>query len=206
MSLFDKFKKRGAATAASSDRVPPGQTLTNGFPVLTYGPTMQIAAEEWTCRIFGAVEREHTFTWADLHAMPQTTLHTDIHCVTGWSKLDTDWVGVRFTDFLEAVRAQCGAISPEAKFVMQHASGGYTTNVPMEEMLAADVLVAHTFGGAPITAEHGGPVRFVVPKLYFWKSAKWLNGIEFMTEDRRGFWERCGYHNHGDPWREERFG
>lgn len=207
MSLFDKFKQKAAtAEAGPEGRIPPGQKLTKGFPVLTYGETPQLAPAAWTCRVFGLVGREHTFTWEDLMAMPQSDVVCDIHCVTTWSKLDTTWRGVRFRDFMEVVRERCGPVDPRAKWVMQHGTGGYTTNTSLEDLLEGNVLLAHTFDGAPLDAEHGGPVRLMLPKLYFWKSAKWLSGFEFMDEDRRGFWERYGYHNHGDPWREERFG
>lgn len=204
MNLFDKFRRQGLDDDVAK-RVPPGQHLTEGFPVLTYGPTPVIAQADWKCRVFGLLPREHTFTWQDLMAMPQTHVHCDIHCVTRWSKLDTDWVGVRFTDFLKAIEEKCGAISANATHVMQHGSGGYTTNTPLSILLDEDVLIAHTYGGKPLEAEHGGPVRMLVPKFYFWKSAKWLNGFELMDADRLGFWERYGYHNEGDPWKEERY-
>lgn len=209
MSLFDKFKNRSTSPTqegANDGRVPPGQTLTKGFPVLTYGATQHIEPESWTCRVFGKIGKEHTFHWADLQAMPQTDITVDIHCVTTWSKLDMKWRGVKFSDFLKAIERECGPLPGDAKFVMQHSTGGYTTNTPLEALLDDNVLLAHTYDGAPLAAEHGGPVRLVLPKLYFWKSAKWLNGFEFMEKDARGFWERFGYHNNGDPWREERFG
>jgi len=207
MSLFDKFKKKADATElANSNRVPPGQKLSKAFPVLTYGETPILKPAEWTCRIFGLIEREHTFTWEDLMAMPQTEVVVDIHCVTSWSILDMKWKGVRFRDFYAAIEEKCGKPAGNAAWVMQHSTGGYTTNTSLADMLEDNVLIAHTYDGRPLEAEHGGPVRFVLPKLYFWKSAKWLNGFEFMSEDRRGFWERYGYHNHGDPWTEERFG
>lgn len=207
MSLFDKFKQKATAKeAAPPGRVPPGQKLTKGFPVLTYGETPRLQAMSWTCRVFGLVAREHTFTWDDLMAMPQTDVVCDIHCVTTWSKLDTRWRGVRFRDFMEHVSAKCGSVDPRAKWVMQHGTGGYTTNTSLDDLLTDNVLIAHTYDGAPLEAHHGGPVRLMLPKLYFWKSAKWLSGFEFMDENRRGFWERNGYHNIGDPWREERFG
>lgn len=206
MSLFDKFKSQASRREELADRIPPGQSITKGFPVLTYGETPVVEQAAWTCRVFGKVEREHTFTWADLMAMPQTEITTDIHCVTTWSMLDTKWVGVRFSDFLVAVEAHCGPLPPEVTHVMQHCYGGYTTNTSLAEMKDDNVLIAHTYAGAPLERDHGGPVRFLLPKLYFWKSAKWLNGFEFMTRDRAGFWERHGYHMHGEPWAEERFG
>lgn len=203
MGLFDSFKKPQDPAIAA--RVPAGQTLTKGFPVLTYGGTPIVMPTQWTCRVFGRVAKERTFTWADLMAMPQTTQTCDIHCVTTWSRLDMVWAGVKFKDFLAAIERETGALPAEAKFVMQHSTGGYTTNTPLSYLLDDDVLLAHTFDGQPLEAEHGGPVRMLVPKYYFWKSAKWLNGLEFMTHDKRGFWERNGYHNNADPWKEERF-
>ncbi len=206
MSLFDKFRKSPQEEAERAGRVPPGQKLTNAFPVLTYGPTPMIEPAKWTCRVFGLVEREAVVTWDDLQAMPQTKQTCDLHCVTTWSQLDMVWTGVKITDFLAAIEDRTGGVHPDAQFVMQHCYGGYTTNVPLDEFLDKDVLFAHTYEGRPLSAEHGGPVRILLPKLYLWKSAKWVNGLEFMREDRRGFWEQYGYHNHGDPWTEERFG
>ncbi|WP_034385228.1 sulfite oxidase-like oxidoreductase [Deinococcus sp. YIM 77859] len=180
-------------------RIPPGQTLTTRFPVLTYGPSQHYAPQDVRVRIFGLAE-EKTFTWDDLLALPQTTLTYDIHCVTHWSKLDTTWTGVRVVDLMAHVR-----LDPAARYVMQHSVGGYTTNLPLEDFLRPENLLAHTFDGEPLAPEHGGPLRLVVPHLYFWKSAKWLSGLEFMAEDRPGFWERNGYHMRGDPFKEERY-
>jgi len=206
-SLFDKFARAGRPRRTDDEvrRTPPGQTLTNGFPVLTYGAVPSVAPPSWTCRVFGAVECEAVVTWDDLMAMPQTPIVCDIHCVTTWSKLDSRWTGVRTRDFLAAIADRIGGVRPEATHVMQHCYGGYTTNTSLEDFLGDDVFFAHTYDGAPLHAEHGGPVRIVLPKLYFWKSAKWINGIELMTRDRRGFWEVNGYHNHADPWQDERF-
>ncbi len=206
MSLFDKFSKKAETEDETAGRIPPGQHLTKGFPVLTYGATQHVKTAEWSCRIFGLVGKEATFDWDELMALPQTEVHCDIHCVTRWSMLDTTWVGVRFVDFLKAVEAKCGPLPAEATHVMQHSYGGYTTNTPLSFLTDENVLLAHTFKGEPLTDEHGGPLRMMVPKYYFWKSAKWLNGFEFMNEDRAGFWERYGYHMRGDPWQEERFG
>ncbi|MCC5876739.1 MAG: sulfite oxidase-like oxidoreductase [Candidatus Sumerlaeia bacterium] len=200
MGTFDKF-----ADDPNADRIPPGQTLVKGFPVLTYGHTPQLAREEWTCRVFGVIDCEHVFTWDDLLAMHQTKVTCDIHCVTRWTKLDMEWEGVRFTDFLQEIERKCGCIPGEANFVLQHAEGGYTTNTPISHLLDDNVLLAHTYDGKPLEPDHGGPVRMLVPRYYFWKSAKWLNGFEFLSRDRPGFWERYGYHNNGDPWQEERF-
>ena len=200
------LSRLGGKTNPNADRIPPGQTETKGFPVLTYGQAPRVKTEDWTCRVFGRVAKPHTFTWGDLLEMPQTTVTSDIHCVTRWSKLDTTWTGVRFSDFLAAMeRATGAALDATAAYVVQHATGGYTTNTTLEMLLEDNVLIAHTFDGAPLDTEHGGPVRMVVPRYYFWKSAKWLNGFEFLDSDRPGFWERYGYHNEGDPWKEERY-
>ncbi|MBI1290672.1 molybdopterin-dependent oxidoreductase [bacterium] len=205
MSLFDRFRRPSPDGTSLDARIPPGQTLTKGFPVLTYGPTPIVFPEKWACRVWGIYETGVVFTWADLQAMPRTKVHCDIHCVTRWSKLDTDWEGVRFSDFLKAVEARLGPLPASVTHVMQHSFGGYTTNTPLSYLMDDNVLLATTFDGQPLEAEHGGPVRMMLPRYYFWKSAKWLNGIEFMSADRPGFWERYGYHNNGDPWKEERF-
>ncbi len=180
-------------------RVPPGQTLTTRFPVLTYGPAQQYDASEVVVRISG-LAGEKTFTWAELLALPQTTLTYDIHCVTHWSKLDTTWTGVRVTDLMDHIE-----LDPAARYVMQHSVGGYTTNLSLEDFVRPENLLAHTFDGQPLDAAHGGPLRLVVPHLYFWKSAKWLTGLEFMPADRPGFWEKNGYHMRGDPFKEQRY-
>jgi DMSO/TMAO reductase YedYZ molybdopterin-dependent catalytic subunit len=180
-------------------RVPPGQTLTTRFPVLTYGPAQQYDASEVVVRISG-LAGEKAFTWADLLALPQTTLTYDIHCVTHWSKLDTTWTGVRVTDLMEHIE-----LDPAARYVMQHSVGGYTTNLSLDDFVRPENLLAHTFDGEPLDAAHGGPLRLVVPHLYFWKSAKWLTGLEFMPADRPGFWEKNGYHMRGDPFKEQRY-
>ena len=182
------------------ERLPPGQFVTEKFPVLTYGPTPQIDLTTWSLRVDGEVERELVLSWEDFQALPTVRVETDIHCVTRWSMFDTVWEGVAFRELAERVSP-----TSAARFVVQHSYGGYTTNLPLEELMEDDVLLAHRFGGAPLDIEHGGPLRTVVPKLYFWKSAKWISRIEFVTEDTPGFWETYGYHNHGDPWNEERF-
>jgi len=198
MSVLERFKK--PTDPELQKRTPPGQRLTQGFPVLTYGPVPTISTKNWQFQIDGLVEQEKKWTWDEFMALPQTDVHCDIHCVTTWSKLDTVWRGVKFLDLLKEIN-----LKPEAKFVMQHCYGGYTTNLPLEDMLQDDVILAHTFNGKPLEPDHGGPLRMVVPKLYFWKSAKWLNRLEFLAEDQLGFWEMNGYHNHADPWLEERF-
>lgn len=195
--MLGKFFKKPADDMGG--RVPPGQSLTARFPVLTYGPAQSYDASEVVVRVSG-LAGEKTFSWADLLALPQTTLTYDIHCVTHWSKLDTEWTGVRVIDLMEHIE-----LDPAATHVMQHSVGGYTTNLSLEDFTRPENLLAHTFGGEPLTAEHGGPLRLVVPHLYFWKSAKWLTGLEFMAADQPGFWEKNGYHMRGDPFKEQRY-
>ena len=182
-------------------RLPPGQRLTDGWPVLHYGSIPRIDLATWEFRIFGLVEGEVRLSWEQFLALPQTRTTSDIHCVTTWSKYDNDWEGVRFSDLLGLVK-----LKPGATHVMFHSYGGYTTNVPLAELLGDEVLLAHRHNGEPLAMEHGWPLRGVVPNLYFWKSAKWVRAIEFMPDDRPGFWEMYGYHMHGDPWIEERYG
>jgi DMSO/TMAO reductase YedYZ molybdopterin-dependent catalytic subunit len=183
------------------DRVPPGQRVTEGWPVLSYGGTPRIDLKDWRFAIAGLVEREVSLTWEEFNALPQVNLANDIHCVTGWSKLDNEWAGVRFRDVAGLARPK-----PEARHVMVHSYGGYTTNVPLADLMRDEVLFAHTHNGKPIEPEHGGPLRLVVPHLYFWKSAKWVRGLLFMADEKPGFWEMYGYHIRGDPWNEERYG
>jgi DMSO/TMAO reductase YedYZ molybdopterin-dependent catalytic subunit len=180
--------------------IPPGQVVTAGFPVLHVGEIPPIDLARWRLRVFGLVENPFELSWDELRAMPSRTWHGDIHCVTRWSKRDTTWKGVPFAEI--AARAK---LKPGVTHVLQHASNDYTTNLPLEAMLDDDVLVAYEFEGKPIEPVHGGPVRMVVPKRYFWKSAKWLHGLEFLDHDERGFWEVRGYHNDADPWKEERY-
>jgi len=175
--------------------------ITDKFPVLTYGPTPNVSLEEWRLRVWGLVEEKIELTWEQFMALPAKSQVCDIHCVTRWSKLDTRWQGVPFREIARLAKPE-----PDARYVMVHCYGGYTTNVPLDELLDDDVLLAYEYDGKPLAPEHGGPMRLLVPKLYLWKSAKWVNGLEFMAEDRPGFWESYGYHMHGDPWREERFG
>ena len=182
-------------------RLPPGQRLTEGWPVLHYGGIPRIDLAQWEFGIVGLVEEEVTLSWDQFMALPQVRLRADIHCVTAWSRFDNDWEGVRFRDVMALAN-----VSPEAKHVMFHSYGGYTTNVPLEDLLGDDVLLAHSHDGRPLDPEHGWPLRGMIPHLYFWKSAKWVRGIEFISEDRPGFWEMYGYHMHGDPWTEERYG
>jgi DMSO/TMAO reductase YedYZ molybdopterin-dependent catalytic subunit len=185
---------------AGQGSVPPGQVLTYKFPVLHYGSTPHIDPNDWRLKVWGLVEEPREFTWEELMGLPKQRQVCDIHCVTRWSKQDTVWEGVPFREIVKLVNPR-----PEARFVMEHAYGGYTTNMALEELLDDDVLLAFNYDDKPLEPEHGGPLRMLVPKLYFWKSAKWLRGLEFMAENKPGFWEMYGYHMHGDPWTEERF-
>jgi DMSO/TMAO reductase YedYZ molybdopterin-dependent catalytic subunit len=186
----------------SEGRLPPGQSLTQKFPVLHYGPTPRYPdLSQWDLRVFGLVGEEKAFSFQDLLAMPKTRVNVDIHCVTRWSKFDTAWEGVLLRDFLEQID-----VNPEANYVVAHCEYGYTTNLPLDVMLDDDVLLAYHYDGQPLDPEHGYPLRTLVPKKYFWKSAKWLRGLEFRADDKLGFWEQAGYHNEADPWLEQRFG
>jgi DMSO/TMAO reductase YedYZ molybdopterin-dependent catalytic subunit len=187
-------------TLPDSERIPPGQQLVTDFPVLHAGTVARIDRESWTLTISGLVEPRLVLDWDRLMALPSVEQTSDIHCVTDWTKLDTHWKGVRVSSLLEGLQ-----ISPEARHVVIHAKGGWTTNLPLEELLREDVLAAYEYEGLPLSAEHGGPVRLLVPRLYFWKSAKWLSGIEFTPDERLGFWETRGYHALGDPWLEQRY-
>lgn len=181
------------------DRVPPGQHLAKGFPVLTYGQTPQVNTETWEFKVWGLATAK-TFTWANFMAMPQHEFTVDFHCVTTWSKLDVKWRGVKVIDFLNYVE-----VDPKAVHVMEHCYGGYTTNIAMEDFVREENFFAHTLFEDPLPADHGGPMRLVVPHLYAWKSAKWINGLEFLEQMDLGFWERNGYHQRGEPWAEERY-
>lgn len=183
-------------------RLPPGQSLTRKFPVLHYGPTPRYSdLSQWNLQVFGLVEEEKSFSFEDVQNLPKAQVQTDIHCVTRWSKFDTLWEGVLMRDFLEHVQ-----VLPEAQFVIAHGEYGYATNLPLAAMLEDDVLLAYHLDGKPLDPEHGYPLRTMVPKKYFWKSAKWLRGLEFSAQDKPGFWEQAGYHNDADPWLEQRFG
>jgi DMSO/TMAO reductase YedYZ molybdopterin-dependent catalytic subunit len=169
--------------------------------VLTYGNTPEIETQDWRFRVWGEVEEESEWTWDDFMKLPQTTLRADFHCVTRWSRFDDDWTGVLFKNLVKYIK-----VKPAAKFVMQHAYGGYTTNNAIDVMLNEDVIFAHIFNGQPLPRQHGGPMRVFTPRRYAWKGAKWVNGLEFMAKDRPGFWELNGYNTPADPWKEERFG
>lgn len=182
-----------------SDRVPPGQHLASGFPVLTYGDTPQISQQAWQLQTWGKAE-DKTYTWDDMTALPQQNFTADFHCVTRWSKLDVKWTGIAVPDFLATL-----TVEPDATEVLLHCFGGYTTNLTLEDFNRPENFFAHTLYGEPLPAEHGGPMRLVVPHLYAWKSAKWISGIEFLTQESLGFWERNGYHRRGEPFAEERY-
>ena len=181
------------------DRVPPGQFLSEKFPILTYGSTPEINLGTWKFRIVGLVEQEVELDWEQFTKLTWTTVTEDFHCVTQWSSLDNTWEGVTFPDLIALAQPK-----PEAKFVMAHCFGGYSTNLPLEVAMEEGIL-AHKQNGEPIGEGHGWPLRLIIPSRYAWKSAKWLNGIELLAEDAPGFWEQRGYHNNGDPWKEERF-
>jgi DMSO/TMAO reductase YedYZ molybdopterin-dependent catalytic subunit len=198
--VFDITKRREKDREKYGDRLPPGQKVVEDWPVLTYGGVPRIDTKDWKLRIFGLVEQEAQFDWEQLTSLPRHKVHTDIHCVTTWSKFDTNFEGVAVSELIQRVR-----VKPEAKAVIAHCYGGYTTNLTMEDFVRPENLLAYIYEGAPLPAEHGGPCRLFVPHLYFWKSAKWLSGLEFVPRDMPGFWERYGYHMRGDPWKEERY-
>ncbi len=183
-----------------AERVPPGQSLVDKFPVLSYGPTPRFNPRQWDFRTFGMVEEQLRFSYEEFRALPLSRQRSDFHCVTTWSKLDNLWEGVRAVDLMARVR-----LKPEARYVIVHCDGDYTTNLPLEEFVDQDVILAWRHDGRDLEPDHGWPLRLVVPKLYGWKSAKWVRAIEFAFEDRRGFWEVRGYHNHADPWTQERY-
>lgn len=200
----EKWAKEGrlltGASAPPEQRLPPGQRLVTNWPVLDLGVQPDIPTEKWHLRVDGLVENPVVWKWADFMAQPQFEDVSDIHCVTAWSRFDNHWQGVSARHILSVVKPK-----PEARHIVFHSFDGYTTNLPLAAFDDGDVLLAHSWEGKPIAREHGGPVRVIVPKLYFWKSAKWVNRMEFVAEDRPGFWEERGYHNEGDPWTEQRY-
>jgi DMSO/TMAO reductase YedYZ molybdopterin-dependent catalytic subunit len=185
--------------AGQGDRLPPGQYTVRDFPVLSAGPTPRTATADWTFEIAGAVGVERSWTWEEFRALPSETITRDIHCVTKWSKLDTVWEGVSVDTLLAATG------EPAGQFVSAFCDGGYTTNLPLADVTGGKAWIAYAFGGEPLAPEHGGPARLLVPHLYFWKSAKWVRGLRVTERDEPGFWERNGYHDRGDPWREQRY-
>ena len=189
---------RGKRETDESGRIPPGQYETHDFPVLSAGPTPHTPLETWSFTIAERGEELARWSWDDFRALPSETITKDIHCVTKWSKLDTDWEGVSVDTLLDGVET-------DAAYVMAWSDGGYTTNLPLEDVTGGKAWVAFGYDGEPLDPEHGGPARLLVPHLYFWKSAKWVRGLRLMDEDEPGFWESLGYHLYGDPWREQRY-
>ena len=183
---------------ADSSRVPPGQYVTRDFPVLSAGPTPYTPSDAWDFTIRGAVDKPVSWSWTDFQALPRETFTVDIHCVTKWTRLDMVWSGVSLDTFLDAVPTQ-------AAYALAFSDGGYATNIPVADLSGRKAWIVDEYDGRPLDPEHGGPARLLVPHLYFWKSAKWIRGLELRTADQPGFWEMFGYHNHGDPWKEQRY-
>ena len=187
-------RRRGGDDA----RLPPGQYLEHGFPVLSAGPTPSTRLEAWSFELRGEIDQPRHWSWAELTALAPESVQADLHCVTGWSKLGTSWRGVSLDTLLDGV-------DTSAEYALAFSDGGYTTNLPLEDLRGGRAWVAWEFEGEPLAAEHGGPARLLVPHLYLWKSAKWVRGIHLLSQDEPGFWESLGYHNYGDPWREQRY-
>lgn len=201
MALFDGGERKTLENRARAEgRLPPGQSLTLKWPVLHYGSVPQFDPAKWDFKISGEVESPVRLGWEEFRALPRTEVTSDFHCVTRWSRLDNRWTGVPFTEVLKLVTRK-----PGAEFVLVLAEEGYTANVPLRDLLRPEVLFAFDHDGEPLTGEHGGPLRLIVPHLYAWKSVKWVRGFMLLDEDRLGFWERNGYHAYGDPWKEERY-
>lgn len=203
--MSDRFVSRGffgkrRQQPDAQGRVPPGQYVTEDFPVLSAGPTPRTPLDQWSFSIEGLVSKPIRWTWEEFLQIPSMTTVVDIHCVTKWSKLDTRWEGVSLDTLLENVEPD-----PSAQYLLAFCDGGYTTNLPLSEVTNGKAFVAYRYEGQPLAPEHGGPARLVVPHLYFWKSAKWIRGLRLMENDRPGFWESLGYHQVGDPWKEQRY-
>ncbi|MEU4688347.1 sulfite oxidase-like oxidoreductase [Actinoplanes sp. NPDC023714] len=188
----------GGRRRESLPGLPPGQYLTHDFPVLSAGPTPRVPLDRWKFTIATETGEKHTWDWKEFTALPAEEFTVDIHCVTKWSKLGTTWKGVSLDTLFEDVESA-------ADYTMAHSYGGYTTNVPLDDLLDGKAWIVYEFDGEPLHPEHGGPARLLVPHLYFWKSAKWVNGLQMINEDEPGFWEAGGYHMYGDPWREQRY-
>lgn len=192
------FNRRDRSADAPPERVPPGQYATRDFPVLSAGPTPRVSHEEWRFTLVDAAGEQRIWNWTELMALPAETVTVDIHCVTKWTKLDTTWTGV-------AVETLFADVANPGSHALFGSYGGYTTNLPLTDVLGGKAWVAYQYDGEPLEPAHGGPARLLVPHLYFWKSAKWVNGVVLSEVDRPGFWESYGYHNYGDPWREQRY-
>jgi DMSO/TMAO reductase YedYZ molybdopterin-dependent catalytic subunit len=189
---------RGRRADSDPARLPPGQYETRDFPVLSAGPTPQRSLDSWTFDITGTVGTERSWNWDEFQALPREIVTVDIHCVTKWSKFDTSWTGVSLDRLFEGV-------DPRGGFIVAWCDGGYTTNLPLADLMDGKAWVAYEYAGEPLEPEHGGPARLLVPHLYFWKSAKWVRGLKVVEQDAPGFWERYGYNNYGDPWKEQRY-
>jgi DMSO/TMAO reductase YedYZ molybdopterin-dependent catalytic subunit len=189
-------------TAAAESRLPPGQYETRDFPVLSAGPTPRVSLDAWDFTLRSADGKSARWSWTEFLALPRQNIQTDIHCVTKWSKFGTAWEGIAIDTILDAAAGQ--GVQP-APYVVARCDGGYTTNVPLADLVGGKALVAFSYDGKPLPPEHGGPARLLVPHLYFWKSAKWVRELRMMENDAPGFWESLGYHNYGDPWREQRY-
>jgi DMSO/TMAO reductase YedYZ molybdopterin-dependent catalytic subunit len=192
------FRGRRTTPAGVEGRVPPGQYVTNDFPVLSAGPTPHTALDHWTFSIRQGDRELKSWSWEEIQALPAETVTTDIHCVTRWSKLDTEWRGISMDTLL-------GAIEQDSGYILAFCDGGYTTNLPIADVTGGQAWVAYEYDGGTLDPEHGGPARLLVPHLYFWKSAKWVRGVELLDHDEPGFWETYGYHMYGDPWKEQRY-
>jgi DMSO/TMAO reductase YedYZ molybdopterin-dependent catalytic subunit len=197
---FDILGRRKADREKYGDRLPPGQKVVEDWPVLSYGGTPRIGLKDWRFRAFGSVEKEVEFTWEQITKLPKATVHCDIHCVTSWSRFDNDFEGLSVLELMKQIRPKANAGA-----VLVHCYGGYTTNLLLSDLIREGNLLAYAHDRKPLDPEHGGPCRLLVPHLYFWKSAKWVRGFEFIPKDRPGFWEQYGYHIRGDPWKEERY-
>ncbi len=198
--MLDRLFAGREKDPAIAERIPPGQYKTDKFPVLHYGSVPRVDLATWDFKVWGQVDAPFTLTWEQFKQLPRKSVHTDIHCVTRWTKLDTDWEGVAIQEILSLAQ-----VRPSATHVVAHSEQGYTANLPLSVLDDDDVMLADTYDGKPLDPEHGYPLRLLVPKRYFWKSAKWIRGLEFLDQDRLGFWERYGYNNDADPWKEERF-
>lgn len=198
MSFISRGFKGRRRTEGVAGRLPPGQYVVDGFPVLSAGPTPRTPLDRWDFSVVGQVDQARRWTWAEFLRLPAEEITRDIHCVTKWSKLDTTWKGVSVDTLLAGVETS-------ADYVLAFCDGGYTTNLPLEDVTGGKAWIAYEYEGQPLEPEHGGPARLLVPHLYFWKSAKWVRGLELLPEDQPGFWESLGYHMYGDPWREQRY-
>jgi DMSO/TMAO reductase YedYZ molybdopterin-dependent catalytic subunit len=198
--MFERLFGKPEKDPAIAERIPPGQYRTEKFPVLHYGSVPRTDLAKWDFKVYGQVDSPFGVTWDQFKTLPRKTVEADIHCVTRWTKLDTTWEGVPIREVLRLAQ-----VRPTATHVVAHCEQGYTANLPLAVLDDDDVLLADTFDGQPLEPEHGYPLRLFVPKRYFWKSAKWIRGLEFLDHDQLGFWERYGYNNDADPWKEERY-